>query len=173
MSAIEIPSSLYLIRGLLFLQVLVFARGILFYVPPAWFALDKPQTACSHLVQLHDSAKPATFVCADASLLKDCPSLQHGDTVYLSATDHCQVRQHNMQPEQRWLLELPANIYLFQQHTWQKIPGIGARKAQALNQYIQEQKQLSTMQQLLNVKGIGPKMLKTLLRYAYIPAQEH
>lgn len=51
------------------------------------------------------------------------------------------------------------------QQQLEAIPGIGAKKAQAILQYIKEKGPIKNKQQLMEVKGIGEKMAERIAGY--------
>ncbi len=49
-----------------------------------------------------------------------------------------------------------------------QIPGIGPKKAEAIEKYLKDHGNLKSLDELLNVKGIGPKILAKITPYITI-----
>ncbi len=49
-----------------------------------------------------------------------------------------------------------------------QLPGIGPKKAEAIEKYLKDNGNLKSIEELLNVKGIGPKLLEKITPYVTI-----
>lgn len=66
------------------------------------------------------------------------------------------------------LAEHPVNLNTASVEELQTLPGIGASKASAIFEYVSREGPLSSVEQLLEVKGIGEKILETLRPYVIL-----
>ena len=71
-------------------------------------------------------------------------------------------RVRPMTQEERWVWRIPMNIYATGTEDLSRISGIGPSLGARIFQYVRKRKSLKSMDDLLEVPGIGPGRLKTL-----------
>ncbi len=64
--------------------------------------------------------------------------------------------------QQKILLGYPLSLNELSAKDWESLPKIGPKKAEAIIQYRQSYGPFRTVDDLLNVKGIGPKIVEAI-----------
>lgn len=132
---------------------------------PGIYAIEKE----SRLMDLIDLAGGITDQ-ADVNRINDVYLLHDGDYFYIPSIDEkipdtARNAPGNSPIDQGSLFQFPLNINSVSQDALETLPGIGPSKAADIIAYREQAGLFSTIEDLLNVPGIGPTTLDAIREY--------
>ena len=142
------------------------------------FSQHQPQVAkrCAVWVAVEDNG--ARYVdCAlwpPLGALTCAQEARHGDLLVMKKSPEegraCELRSGGMNNRERAFLGLPMDINTCTNEELRVIPGLGLRRAAAIMELRHELGEFTSLDQLLDVHGIGPKMMERLAGHLYVNA---
>lgn len=82
------------------------------------------------------------------------------------------AQHETLSPEQKFLLHGPVDINKASIEELEAIPHIGPSLARRIYDYINQNDRISNINELLEIKGVGPNNIKRIAKYIYIAKPE-
>ncbi|MEZ4271179.1 MAG: helix-hairpin-helix domain-containing protein [Myxococcota bacterium] len=124
------------------------------------------EPACKKPVEIHRDLQRPQLGCA--SSLTQCQNAQAGDLLELRAND-CRIIQDGMTAGMKLLLGMRLNVNRIGVHDLTALPGIGPKISAAIVAHRDQYGAFARLEDLQQVKGIGPKTVAKLRPYLEVP----
>lgn len=105
--------------------------------------------------------------CSTDEAVKLCHELKAGDRVVLQDQQQCVVSKQKMSTALHLNYKIGLSVNHMQKADFEQLPGIGPKRAQDIVDYRTQNGPFSGPDDLLQVKGIGPKLLAQMKPYLY------
>ena len=155
-------------RGLAIVALVVLSLTLLRALAQRGSAAGSKEPVCLSPVQIGEGGQQR-LSCADGVELGSCGPLSAGDRVQLSA-DGCALDPRGMDSATRLMLGLKLDLNRSSAESLQLLRGIGPATSRAIVAHREAVGAFEALEDLLDVKGIGPATLEKLRVFVEIRA---